>query len=70
MYRFRHTPSRGCKYSIYVERFISSAGTTSVLQWFKTMEEAQLATDEMKADGRFHGIHSYVRSQETADQCR
>jgi hypothetical protein len=38
-----------------------------VLEWFTTMDDAIQAADEMKADGRFYGIHSYTRSQEAAD---
>ncbi|MGA1624882.1 MAG: hypothetical protein ACO4AJ_04525 [Prochlorothrix sp.] len=66
-YRFRNNPGAGCRYSIYVERFCTSAGVRPVLEWFRTMDEAIEAADEMQADGRFLGIHSYVRSQETAD---
>jgi hypothetical protein len=66
-YKFRNTPGTTCRYSVYVERFITDVGTIPVLEWFKTPEEAQQAVDEMIADGRFHGICSYVRSQETAD---
>ena len=66
MYRFRNTPSKGCRYSIYVQRFVTDVGTIPVLEWFHTMEEAQTAADEMIADGRFFGISSYVRSIEAA----
>jgi ABC-type proline/glycine betaine transport system substrate-binding protein len=66
-YRFRNNPSRGCRYSIYVQRFITDAGTRPVLEWFHTMEDAIAAAEEMQADGRFYGISSYVRSLATAD---
>jgi len=66
-YRFRNNPSQGKRYSVYVERFCTSAGVTYALEWFDTMDEAIAAAEEMKADGRFLGIHSYVRSQEAAD---
>ena len=66
-YRFRNNPGGGCRYSIYVERFVTSAGVRPVLEWFRTMDDAIDAAEEMRADGRFLGIHSYVRSQETAD---
>lgn len=67
MYRFRNTPSRGCRYSIYVQRFTTEHGTVPVLEWFHTLEDARQAAAEMAEDGRFYGIHSYTRSQETAD---
>ena len=66
-YKFRNRPGRGYRFSVYVERFITDAGTAPVLEWFATMDEAIAAVAEMQADGRFHGIHSHVRSQETAD---
>ena len=66
-YRFRNRPGTGCRYSIYAERFITDAGTRPVLEWFETMDDAKAAAAEMQADGRFYGICSYVRSQETAD---
>ena len=66
-YRFRNTPSKGMRYSVHVQRFVTDAGTVPVLEWFATMDEATLAASEMEADGRFYGISSYVRSQEAAD---
>lgn len=66
MYRFRKNKSAGCRYSIYVERFVTDIGTIPVLEWFPTMSEAVDAANEMKADGRFHGICSYIRSPEAA----
>lgn len=66
-YRFRNNPSQGRRYSIWVERFIADAGTRPVLEWFDTIADAAAAASEMQADGRFYGIWSYVRSQETAD---
>ncbi|MFZ9960601.1 MAG: hypothetical protein ACO3GP_09430 [Candidatus Limnocylindrus sp.] len=66
-YRFRNNPGYGCRYSVYVERFVTASGVSGVLEWFHTLDEALAAADEMRADGRFLGIHSYVRSQETAD---
>jgi hypothetical protein len=66
-YKFRNRPARGCRYSVYVERFVTSAGVTPVLEWFPTIQEAIDAVEEMKADGRFLGISSYVRSDETAN---
>lgn len=66
-YRFRNHSGKGKRYSIYVERFITAAGVCGVLEWFDTMDEALAAVQEMQADGRFYGIHSYVRSQEAAD---
>jgi hypothetical protein len=70
LYQFRNNPSRGRRYSIYVERFQTDAGIRPALEWFDTMSEATQAAAEMVADGRFSGIHSYVRSQETADHWR
>lgn len=67
VYRFRNNPAQGRRYSVWVERFITDAGTRPVLEWFDTMADAAEAASEMQADGRFHGIWSYVRSQETAD---
>jgi hypothetical protein len=52
---------------VWVQRFTTEHGTRPVLEFFQTMEEAQTAVDEMIADGRFSGISSYTRSQETAD---
>ena len=66
-YQFRNNSSKRRRYSVWVERFITDAGTRPVLEWFDTAEDAQQAVDEMLADGRFYGISSYVRSQETAD---
>lgn len=66
-YRFRNHNGRGKRYSIYVERFVTAAGVCGVLEWFDTMDEAIAAAEEMRADGRFYGIHSYVRSQACAD---
>ena len=66
-YRFRKHPAKGCRYSLWVEAFVTGHGVTSVLEWFPTMDEAIEAEKEMKADGRFLRISSYVRSQETAD---
>jgi hypothetical protein len=66
-YQFRNNPSTGRRYSIWVERFITDIGTRPVLEWFDTMEDAIQAAEEMKQDGRFFGICSYVRSQQVAD---
>ena len=66
MYQFRNNHPSGCRYSVYVQRFVTDAGTTRVLEWFHTMQEAQTAVDEMIADGRFFGISSYSRSLEAA----
>lgn len=66
-YQFRNNHGRGCRYSVWVQRFTTEHGTRPVLEWFHTMEEQQAAVDEMIADGRFSGISSYSRSQETAD---
>ena len=66
-YRFRNHPSKGCRYSLYVEAFVTSAGVRPVLEWFPTMAEAIEAAEEMKADGRFLRISSYVRSSEVAE---
>lgn len=52
---------------MWVQRFTTEHGTRPVLEWFHSMDEAQTAVDEMIADGRFSGISSYSRSQETAD---
>jgi hypothetical protein len=69
-YRFRNFSPKGKRYSVYVQRFETQAGVRPVVEWFSTMDEAQAAVDEMIADGRFYGICSYVRSQETADADR
>jgi hypothetical protein len=66
-YKFRNLASRGRRYSIYVERFVTASGTRPVTEWFDTMDQAIVAAKEMKADGRFFGISSYVRSQAAAD---
>ena len=66
-YRFRKNDGKGLRYSVYVERFVTSAGVTPVLEWFPTLDEAIEAIEEMQADGRFHGIFGYIRSQDMAD---
>ena len=66
-YQFRNNNPKGCRYSVWVQRFKTEHGTRPVLEFFHSMEEAQTAVDEMIADGRFSGISSYSRSQETAD---
>ena len=66
-YQFRNNSSKRLRYSVWVERFVTDAGTCPVLEWFSTAAEAKQAVQEMINDGRFHGIHSYVRSQEAAD---
>ena len=66
-YQFRNNASRGRRYSVYVDRFITDVGTQPVVEWFDALQDAMDAADEMKADGRFYGIHIYVRSQEFAN---
>jgi|DEB0MinimDraft_3_1074331.scaffolds.fasta_scaffold20634_3 hypothetical protein len=66
-YTFRNNIGKGKRWSIYVERFVTSHGVIPVLEWFSTYEDAELAAEEMRRDGRFFGIHIYNRSQETAD---
>lgn len=66
-YTFRNVKGTGKRWSVYAQRFITDAGTTSVLEWFDSYEDAELAAEEMYRDGRFQGICIYNRSQETAD---
>jgi tryptophan synthase beta subunit len=65
-YRFRNNPSKGCRYSVWA-RFCTGQGVCPALEWFHALDDAMSAADEMHADGRFLGIHIYVRSQQTAD---
>lgn len=66
-YTFRRHNSKGKRWSVYVQRFMTDISCTNALEWFDTYNEANQAADEMKADGRFSGISIYCRSQETAD---
>jgi 6-phosphogluconate dehydrogenase len=67
-YKFRNHSGKGKRWSVYVQRFITDIGIMpGIIEWFDSYEDAELAAEEMKRDGRFYGIHIYNRSQETAD---
>lgn len=67
-YKFRNHTSQGKRWSVYIQRFITDAGTCGgLIEWFDSYADAELAAEEMKRDGRFYGLSIYCRSQETAD---
>ena len=67
-YKFRNHNGKGKRWSVYVQRFITDVGTMpGIIEWFDSYDDAEMAAEEMKHDGRFYGIHIYSRSQETAD---
>jgi len=66
LYRFRNNPPRGRRYSLWAY-FTTDLGRVPILEWFDTAEDLIAAAGEMQTDGRFSGLASYCRSQETAD---